>query len=47
MLSKLFILVVFMGKCSYLYHATPPVITPTITGTLGDNGWYTNDVTIS
>jgi len=36
-----------MGKCSYLYHTTPPVITPTITGTLGDNGWYTNDVTIS
>ena len=27
--------------------ATPPVITPTITGTLGNNGWYTNDVTVS
>lgn len=27
--------------------ATPPVITPTITGTLGSNGWYTSDVAVS
>jgi hypothetical protein len=27
--------------------ATPPVITPTITGTLGSNGWYTSDVTVN
>jgi len=27
--------------------ATPPVITPSISGTLGSNGWYTNDVTVS
>ena len=26
---------------------TPPVIVPTITGTLGNNGWYTSDVTVS
>lgn len=26
---------------------TAPVITPTIVGTLGDNGWYTSDVTVS
>lgn len=26
---------------------TPPVITPTITGTAGNNGWYTSDVTVS
>lgn len=26
---------------------TPPVITPTLSGTLGLNGWYTSDVTIS
>jgi hypothetical protein len=26
---------------------TPPVITPTISGTLGNNGWYTSDVTVS
>jgi len=26
---------------------TPPVITPTISGTLGNNGWYVSDVTIS
>jgi hypothetical protein len=27
--------------------ATPPVITPTVTGTLGDNGWYTGDISVS
>lgn len=26
---------------------TPPVITPTVVGTLGDNGWYVSDVTVS
>ena len=26
---------------------TPPVITPIVTGTLGQNGWYTSDVTVS
>jgi len=26
---------------------TPPVITPTVSGTLGNNGWYTSDVTVS
>ncbi len=26
---------------------TAPVITPTVTGTLGNNGWYTGDVTVS
>jgi hypothetical protein len=26
---------------------TPPVITPTVVGTLGNNGWYTSDVTVS
>jgi len=26
---------------------TPPVITPLVTGTLGDNGWYTSDVSVS
>lgn len=25
---------------------TPPVITPVITGTLGDNGWYVSDVSL-
>lgn len=25
----------------------PPVITPTVTGTLGLNGWYTSDVTVN
>lgn len=26
---------------------TPPVITPAVSGTLGNNGWYTSDVTVS
>ena len=26
---------------------TPPVITPNVSGTLGDNGWYTSNVTVS
>lgn len=26
---------------------TPPTITPTVTGTLGDNDWYTSDITVS
>jgi Legume lectin domain len=26
---------------------TPPVITPTVTGTLGNNAWYTSDVNVS
>jgi hypothetical protein len=26
---------------------TPPVITPNVTGELGDNGWYTSDVTVT
>lgn len=27
--------------------STPPVITPNVVGTLGSNGWYTSDVTVS
>jgi hypothetical protein len=27
--------------------ATPPTIFPTVSGTLGNNGWYTSDVTVS
>jgi len=26
---------------------TAPIIAPTVTGTLGDNGWYTSDVSVS
>ena len=29
-----------------LSDTTPPVITPVLTGTLGDNGWYTSDVSL-
>jgi hypothetical protein len=27
--------------------STPPVITPVVTGTLGDNGWYRSDVSVA
>lgn len=27
--------------------STPPVITPNVSGTLGDNGWYTNNVVVT
>lgn len=30
-----------------LNDSTPPLITPTLSGTLGNNGWYTSDVTVS
>lgn len=30
-----------------LRDTTAPVITPIVTGTLGDNGWYTSDVQVS
>jgi hypothetical protein len=29
------------------YDAPPPTVTPTVTGTLGTNGWYTSDVSVS
>ncbi len=34
-----------IGPCNS--DSTPPVITPTITGTAGANGWYTGPVTVS
>ena len=30
----------------YYYDETPPVITATVTGALGSNGWYTSDVAV-
>ena len=33
--------------CDVAADATPPVITPSITGTLGSNGWYVSDVSVS
>ncbi len=32
---------------SYAADTTAPVITPTVGGTLGQNGWYTSDVTVT
>jgi hypothetical protein len=31
----------------YYDDTTPPIITPHVTGTLGANGWYTSDVTVT
>jgi hypothetical protein len=30
----------------FYYDVTPPVVTATVTGTLGANGWYTSDVVV-
>jgi hypothetical protein len=35
------------ASCSAPADTTAPVITPAVTGTLGSNGWYTSDVTVS
>lgn len=32
---------------TYIRDTTPPVITPHISGTLGNNGWYVSDVTVT
>jgi hypothetical protein len=43
----------FVAQRSYVLDipappdSTPPVIVPTVNGTLGSNGWYTSDVSIS
>lgn len=37
----------FELQSSELVDSTPPVITPTVTGTLGNNGWYTSNVQVS
>ncbi len=33
--------------CAIATDTSPPVIAPTVTGTLGANGWYTSDVTVA
>ena len=33
--------------CDIVQDTTPPVITPSINGTLGSNAWYVSDVTVS
>jgi hypothetical protein len=35
------------GTLGGILDTTPPDITPTVSGTLGSNGWYTSDVTVS
>jgi len=40
-------------KAAFILHvlaptdSTPPVITPSVSGTMGNNGWYVSDVTVS
>ena len=36
-----------VGPAGGFVDSTPPVVTPSITGTLGDNGWYVEDVDVS
>ena len=43
---------VLVGSRVVTFHqlavdVTPPVITPTVTGTLGEHGWYISDVTVT
>ena len=35
------------GRSSAPSDSTPPTITPSISGTLGTNGWYTSDIVVS
>jgi hypothetical protein len=35
------------ASVTYTVDNTPPVITPTVTGTSGTNGWYTSDVNVN
>lgn len=35
------------GSTTVKRDATPPTLTPTVTGPLGENGWYRGDVTVS
>ena len=39
--------IVALGGYTPPPDTTPPIITPIITGILGDNGWYTSDVTLT
>ena len=36
-----------IGAYEAIPDSTPPVITPDVSGTLGNNGWYTSDVNVS
>ncbi len=36
-----------LSTLSRRLDSTPPVITPNVSGTLGNNGWYTSNVTVS
>lgn len=38
-----------LGTFTILFpvHHNPPVVTPVVSGTLGSNGWYTSDVSVS
>ncbi len=34
------------GTATFKYDSSPPVVTPSVTGKLGANGWYTGDVSV-
>jgi len=38
---------IFVGLIPSVTDTTPPVIQPQITGTLGNNGWYTSNVSVN
>lgn len=35
------------GTATFKYDSSPPEVTPSVTGTLGANGWYTGDVSVN
>ena len=46
---SVFLLLVFVAEVVLAERgsSTLPVITPSVTGTIGQNGWYTSDVTLA
>lgn len=46
-LSAFVLFAICVATASAFADSTPPVITPQASGTLGNNGWYVTDVTVS
>ena len=47
MRRALLLAVVGLAVCAPGATALPPVITPTVTGQTGDNGWYVSNVIVN
>ena len=45
--SVLAVAAIFLAAGSVLADTTPPQITPNVVGTLGNNGWYVSDVSLT